>query len=56
MRKIPMPVMVMTRRCIFYVPEGTGVVGIGDERESVDKDTIVESPAMQAHTSLPQDR
>jgi quercetin dioxygenase-like cupin family protein len=34
----------------FYVLEGTGVVEIGDERESVGKDTIVESPAMIAHT------
>ena len=34
----------------FYVLEGTGVVEIGDERGSADKDTIVESPAMIAHT------
>ena len=34
----------------FYVLEGTGVVEIGDERASVGKDTIVESPAMIAHT------
>jgi quercetin dioxygenase-like cupin family protein len=36
----------------FYVLEGTGVVEIGEERESVGKDTIVESPAMIAHTWL----
>jgi quercetin dioxygenase-like cupin family protein len=34
----------------FYVLEGTGVVEIGDEHERVGKDTIVESPAMIAHT------
>ncbi|HTY14845.1 MAG TPA: cupin domain-containing protein [Methanoregulaceae archaeon] len=34
----------------FYVLEGTGVVEIGDERAGVGKDTIVESPAMIAHT------
>jgi mannose-6-phosphate isomerase-like protein (cupin superfamily) len=34
----------------FYVLEGTGVIEIGDERESVGKDIIIESPAMIAHT------
>ena len=34
----------------FYVLEGTGIVEIGDERASTGKDTIVESPAMIAHT------
>ena len=34
----------------FYVLEGTGVVEIGQERQSVSKDTLVESPAMIAHT------
>ena len=34
----------------FYVLEGTGVVEIGEERQSVGKDTLVESPAMIAHT------
>jgi len=34
----------------FYVLEGTGIVEIGDERQSVSKDTVVESPAMTAHT------
>jgi quercetin dioxygenase-like cupin family protein len=34
----------------FYVLEGTGVVEIGDERASAGKDSIVESPAMIAHT------
>jgi quercetin dioxygenase-like cupin family protein len=34
----------------FYVLEGTGVIEIGDERQSVGKDCVVESPAMIAHT------
>ena len=34
----------------FYVLEGTGVVEIGKERQSVGKDSLVESPAMIAHT------
>ena len=34
----------------FYVLEGTGIVEIGDERQSIGKDTVVESPAMIAHT------
>ncbi len=34
----------------FYVLEGTGVVEIGDERQSVSKDSVIESPAMIAHT------
>ncbi len=34
----------------FYVLEGTGVVEIGDEHQSVGKDSLVESPAMIAHT------
>ena len=34
----------------FYVLEGTGTVEIGDERQSVGKDSLVESPAMIAHT------
>ena len=34
----------------FYVLEGTGIVEIGDEQQSVSKDTVVESPAMIAHT------
>jgi quercetin dioxygenase-like cupin family protein len=34
----------------FYVLEGTGVVEIGDERRIVSKDSVVESPAMIAHT------
>ncbi|MDD4483160.1 MAG: cupin domain-containing protein [Methanoregula sp.] len=33
----------------FYVLEGTGIVEIGDERQNIDKDTLVESPAMKAH-------
>ncbi len=35
---------------LFYVLEGTGTVEIGDERQSVGTDTMVESPAMIAHT------
>jgi len=35
---------------LFYVLEGTGTVEIGDERQSVETDTMVESPAMIAHT------
>ncbi|MEN6396098.1 MAG: cupin domain-containing protein [Methanoregula sp.] len=34
----------------FYVLEGTGIIEIGDERQSVSKDSVVESPAMIAHT------
>ena len=34
----------------FYVLEGTGIVEIGEERQGVGKDTLVESPAMIAHT------
>ena len=34
----------------FYTLEGTGVVEIGDERQSVAKDSVVESPAMIPHT------
>lgn len=33
----------------FYVLEGTGVIEIGDERETVEKDTLVESPAGIPH-------
>jgi len=33
----------------FYVLEGTGVVEIGDEAETVDKDTLIESPANIPH-------
>jgi quercetin dioxygenase-like cupin family protein len=33
----------------FYVLEGTGIVEIGDERFSVDKDKLVESPARIPH-------
>ncbi len=34
---------------IFYVIEGTGTVEIGDEKASVGKDTLVESPARIPH-------
>jgi mannose-6-phosphate isomerase-like protein (cupin superfamily) len=34
----------------FYVLEGTGIVEIGDEREEVKKDNIIESPANIPHT------
>ncbi len=33
----------------FYVLEGTGIVEIGNEKETVTKDTLVESPAMIPH-------
>lgn len=33
----------------FYVLEGTGVVEIGDERQEVGKDTLIESPAKIPH-------
>jgi quercetin dioxygenase-like cupin family protein len=34
----------------FYVLEGTGVVEIGEERQHVGKDTLIESPALIPHT------
>jgi len=34
---------------IFYVLEGTGTVEIGDERATVGKDTLIESPARIPH-------
>jgi quercetin dioxygenase-like cupin family protein len=34
----------------FHVIEGTGIVEIGNERQSVGMDTLGESPAMIAHT------
>ena len=33
----------------FYVLEGTGIVEIGNERETVTKDQLVESPARIPH-------
>jgi quercetin dioxygenase-like cupin family protein len=33
----------------FYVLEGTGVVEIGDEKQTVEKDMLVESPARVPH-------
>ena len=33
----------------FYVLEGTGIVEIGNERESAGKDTVIESPAHIPH-------
>lgn len=33
----------------FYVLEGTGIVEIGDEKQSVSKDMLVESPARIPH-------
>ncbi len=36
----------------FYVLEGTGVVEIGDEREQVSRDMIIESPARIPHRLL----
>lgn len=35
---------------IFYVLEGTGVVQIGEEKMTVGKDILVESPAKIPHT------
>ena len=34
----------------FYVLEGTGVIEIGDEKKTVGKDILVESPAYIPHT------
>ncbi len=34
---------------IFYVLEGKGIVEIGDEKEEVGKDTLIESPAGIPH-------
>ncbi|MEI6089507.1 MAG: cupin domain-containing protein [bacterium] len=34
----------------FYVLEGTGIVEIGDEREEVEKDSIIASPANIPHS------
>jgi mannose-6-phosphate isomerase-like protein (cupin superfamily) len=36
----------------FYVLEGEGVVEIGDEREAVGADTLIESPAKIPHRWL----
>ena len=33
----------------FYILEGTGIVEIGDEKEEVRKDTLIESPANIPH-------
>ncbi len=33
----------------FYVIEGTGIVEIGDEKNAIGKDTLVESPARIPH-------
>jgi quercetin dioxygenase-like cupin family protein len=33
----------------FYVLEGSGIVEIGEEREKVSRDMIIESPAMIPH-------
>jgi len=33
----------------FYVLEGTGIVEIGDEKKTVEKDMLVESPAKIPH-------
>lgn len=33
----------------FYILEGTGVVEIGDEKQTVGKDMLVESPALVPH-------
>ncbi len=36
----------------FYAVEGRGVVEVGDERETIEADTIVESPARVPHRLL----
>lgn len=36
----------------FYVLEGTGIVEIGDEKQTVSKDMLVESPARIPHRLL----
>jgi mannose-6-phosphate isomerase-like protein (cupin superfamily) len=33
----------------FYVLEGTGIVEIGDEKKTIGKDMLVESPARLPH-------
>jgi len=40
----------------FYVLEGEGVVEIGDERKTVGKDMLVESPARIPHRWLNESR
>jgi quercetin dioxygenase-like cupin family protein len=37
---------------IFYVLEGTGTVEVGEERATVGKDTLIESPARVPHRWL----
>jgi len=34
---------------LFYVLKGTGVVEIGDEKQEVGSDTLIESPARVLH-------
>ncbi|WP_048191068.1 cupin domain-containing protein [Methanobacterium sp. SMA-27] len=34
----------------FYVLEGEGIVEIGEEKERVSKDALIESPAKKPHT------
>ena len=33
----------------FYVLEGTGIIKIGDEKQEVQKDTLIDSPAKIPH-------
>ncbi len=40
----------------FYVLEGTGIVEIGDEQNTVGKDMLVESPARIPHRWLNQSK
>ena len=40
----------------FYVLEGEGVVEVGDERKTVQKDMLVESPARIPHRWLNESR
>jgi quercetin dioxygenase-like cupin family protein len=40
----------------FYVLEGTGIVEIGDEKKTVGKDMLVESPARIPHRWINESR
>jgi quercetin dioxygenase-like cupin family protein len=40
----------------FYVLEGTGVIEIGDEKKTVGKDVLVESPARVPHRWINESR
>ena len=44
-----LPVHSTATEVFFYVLEGTGEIEVGDEREQVSKDTLVESPRNIPH-------